>query len=253
MLQKKNIIVQNLNIQYYQSGSIDKNNALVFLHGWGSRALHFRHTLEKCENALAVDLPGFGDSQTPSTLWSLSDYAKFVKDFLEKIDIKNLILAGHSLGGSIGIKYCAKYNGVKKLILIGSAGIRKKTAKKYVYFIVAKLFGAIFLLPGICVLKDKVRKRFYKAIDSEDYINAGTLSGTYQKIISEDIRKEMKAVHVPTVIIWGENDKETPLADGKLMEQLIRGSKLHIISSAGHYAFLDNEKAFEEIFLSSLK
>lgn len=252
-MQKKNIIVRNLNIQYYQSESIDKNNALVFLHGWGSHALHFRHTLEKCENVVAVDLPGFGGSQASQAPWSLSDYTDFIQEFLKKTDIKNPILAGHSLGGSIGIKYCVKYNDVRKLILIGSAGIRKKTAKKYFYLVFAKIFGIIFSLPGIKTYKERIRQGFYKAIDSEDYINAGALSGTYQKIISEDIREDIKAVNVPTVIIWGEDDKETPLEDGKLMKELIRGSKLYIIPEAGHYTYLDDEKAFEEIFLSSLK
>jgi pimeloyl-ACP methyl ester carboxylesterase len=253
MLQKKNIIVQNLSIQYYQSESIDKNNALVFLHGWGSRALHFQKTLDKCENAIAIDLPGFGNSQAPYASWSLSDYSIFIHEFLEKIDIKKPILAGHSFGGSIGIKYSAQYKDIKKLILIGSAGVRERTMKKYFYLVVAKIFGIIFSLLGVKAYKEKIRKRFYKAIDSEDYANAGALSDTYKKIIDEDLKKDMKKIDVPVVIIWGESDKETPLADGKLMEALIRGSELRIIPGAGHYAFLDNEKAFEEIFLPSLK
>ncbi|EKE11356.1 MAG: Alpha/beta hydrolase fold protein [uncultured bacterium] len=249
MLQKKNIIIQNLNIRYYQSAVIDRSNVLVFLHGWGSQAAHFQKTLEKCASFVAIDLPGFGDSEIPRSSWSLDDYANFVKDFLQKLDIQNPVLAGHSFGGSIAIKYCARDNRVKKLILIGSAGIRKKNIKKFIYFIIAKIFKLLFSLPGIRKLKNIARKWFYKTIDSEDYINAGALTGTYLNIISEDLASNLEKITVPTVLIWGENDDNTPLNNGKLMQNLIKDSQLHIIPNAGHYVFLDNQKAFDEIFL----
>ena len=117
MLQGKNIIIGNLNIKYYRNVAIDKKNVLVFLHGWGSQAMHFQKTLEKCTNFVAVDLPGFGDSEIPTSAWSLDDYANFIRDFLKKMGIENPVLAGHSFGGSVAIKYCAQNHGAKKLIL----------------------------------------------------------------------------------------------------------------------------------------
>ena len=252
MLRRKAVIIGGLKIQYYQSDNFDDKNALVFLHGWGSQAMHFKKTLEKCGGALAIDLPGFGKSETPNSAWSLSDYANFFKEFLKKLDIKNPVVAGHSFGGSIGIKYCSEHHDVKKLILIGSAGIRGKNAKKYIYLVMAKIFGALLSLPVIRIFKKSIRRLFYKAIDSEDYVSAGQLSDTYKKIINEDIRGDMKKISVPVVLIWGENDKETPLEDGKLMRDIIADAKLHVISNAGHYAFLDNEKEFEKIFLPQI-
>ncbi len=253
MLQKKNIIIRNLNIQYFQSENINKNNAVVFLHGWGSHAMHFQKTLEKCENFVAIDLPGFGNSEAPKTAWSLADYSLFISDFLQKLNIKNPIVAGHSFGGSIGIKYCSDKNKCKKLILIGSAGIRKKNIKKYGFFIAAKIFGILFSLPFLGNLKEIVRKRYYKAIDSEDYINAGALTETYRKVINEDLTNNLEKISTPTILIWGKNDEDTPLEDGKLMNQLIKNSHLFIVSNAKHYVFLDNEKEFNEIFLSQIK
>lgn len=252
MLQGKNIIVKNLNIKYYQSTIIDKNNVLVFLHGWGSESLHFRKTLEKLDSFIAIDLPGFGGSEIPKTPWSLDDYAIFVGDFLEKLAIKNPVIAGHSFGGSIGIKYCALGNKVKKLILIGSAGIRKKNIKKYIYFVIAKTFKFIFYLPGVRKLRNFIRRWFYKAIDSEDYIDVGALKDIYLNVASEDLTQDLKKIILPTVLIWGENDKDTPVNNGKMMHQLIKNSQLYIVSQAGHYVFLDNEKDFNEIFLAQV-
>lgn len=254
MLQKKNIIIQHLNIQYFQSEKIDKNNTLIFLHGWGSCSMHFRKTLEKCENFVAIDLPGFGNSETPKTPWSLDNYALFIKEILKKLDIENPILAGHSFGGSIGIKYCSTGNSCKKLILIGSAGIRKKKgAKKSIFFILAKFFGMLFSLPLLRNSKDIIRKYFYKAIDSEDYINAGALTETYRQVISEDLTDDLKKINTPTILIWGEHDKDTPLQDGELMQKLINNSRLFVVPAAKHYVFLDKEKEFDEIFLSQIK
>jgi pimeloyl-ACP methyl ester carboxylesterase len=252
MLLKKDIIIEGLSIRYYQSERLDKDSPLVFLHGWGSQALHFRKTLEKCKNFIAIDLPGFGNSQAPKTPWSLSDYVILVHNFLEKTNIKNPILAGHSFGGSIEIKYCTQFNDAKKLILIGSAGTRRKTLQKYFFLLLAKILGTSLSLPGIRFFRNGIRRRFYKAIDSEDYINAGVLADTYKKIISEDLREDMKKIHTPTVIIWGLNDKETRLEDGRLMEKLIQGSKFYTVPDAGHYCFLENEKAFENIFLPNI-
>src|SRR3989344_5911983 len=143
MLEKKTLIVDNLSIRYYQSADLAGRGALVFLHGWGAQALCFSNTLEKCQNVIALDLPGFGESQLPEAAWSIGEYVGFLKHFFEKLRIEHPILVGHSFGGNIAIKYCARYGDAKKLILIGSAGIRRKTLKKCLYFVLAKTLKAV--------------------------------------------------------------------------------------------------------------
>lgn len=253
MLQEKNIIIQGLNVRYYQNEKFSIIQPVIFLHGWGSRAMAFGKIFEKCGNALAIDLPGFGGSEAPKSAWSLSDYASFINEFFEKMDIKNPIIAGHSFGGSIGIKYCSKYGNIKKLILIGSAGIREKTAKKFFLLIFSKFFGILWRLPIVRTSGRSVRKYFYKIINSEDYINAGALTETYKKIIKEDLKDDLKKINTPAILIWGENDLDTPIQNAKLMHKLLRNSQLYVIPNAGHYVFLDNEAEFEHIFLSNLK
>ncbi|MFA5985796.1 MAG: alpha/beta hydrolase [Parcubacteria group bacterium] len=252
MLNKRQIIINGMCATYYHTENFDPQDTLLFLHGWQSQASHFAKTLQKCPNAIAVDLPGFGESDTPSTAWSLDDYVDFVAHFIEKLQITNPIIAGHSFGGSIGIVYCARGNLVKKLILIGSAGIRKKNIKKYGFYIIAKIFKIPFALPGMRTLRNSVRKWFYKKIDSEDYLHAGVLTETYQKIITDDLTQRLQKITVPTVLIWGENDTETPLENGKLMERLIKNSQLHVIPHAGHYVFIDNSDAFDDLFLTAI-
>lgn len=252
LMQQKSIIVQGLHIRYYQSATFPSDGVLIFLHGWGSQASHFQKTLEQCDNYIAIDLPGFGGSEIPKTAWSIAEYAVFIREFIEKLGLRNIVLSGHSFGGSVAIKYAAQYDGVLKLILIDSAGVRRKTMKKRAWYIASKVFGIFLRIPFLKMFRDVVRSRLYRYIGSEDYIQSGALVEIYRRIIDEDLREDMKKIKVPTVLIWGENDKDTPLDDAKLIRDSIGNSKLRVIQEAGHFVFLDNERGFNSIFLDEI-
>lgn len=251
----KNVIIDNLNIRYYQSDIFNKNNTLVYLHGWGSEAGHFKNVMEKCENFIAPDLPGFGGSAMPDSDWSLNNYANFLEKFLEKFGVENPMLAGHSFGGSVIIKYCSKGRQAKKIILIDSAGIRQKSLRIYLYILIAKLGKIFFSLPGLNLLQNKARKKFHKVVNADDFSNltAGVLKETFKKVIGEDLQEDLKKINISTAIIWGEGDITTPVKEGELMHKLVKGSKMFIIRGAGHYPFIYNEKEFAEIFLKEIK
>jgi len=250
---KKNVIVQGLSVSYYQKGASDNGACVVFLHGWGSQALHFAETLKKCDNFIAIDLPGFGSSEAPEKAWGILDYAIFLDNFLKKINLGNLILVGHSFGGSVIIKYGSLNKKVKKIILISSAGTRRKSLRTVLCGVFAKIFKVFFNLPGLGVLKNKARRKLYKAIGSEDYINSRELKETYKKIIKEDLKEDLKRIKAETILIWGDKDKETPIKDGLIMNKLIKKSKMFAIKNAGHYVFLDKKKEFNKIFLEQIK
>lgn len=251
---KKEIIVDDLKVVYFISEK-GRERPLVFLHGWQASAMSFASLLGKIDNYLALDLPGFGGSQPPQRAWGTGDYADFLKRFLEKLNVENPVLVGHSFGGSIVIKYLAELDNIKapvrrleparpvKAILIDSAGIRKTGLKINFYFVLAKIAKLALSLPGLHLIKDRARQCAYQALGS-DYPAAGKMTRTYQKIIREDLRAAMGAIDAAVFIIWGEHDTETPLEDGKRMNELIKNSKLRVIEGAGHWPFLDQEREF---------
>jgi len=247
---KKDIIIQNLKTTYYQSEVFNKDNALIFLHGWGSEPQIFNDLLNQNRNSIAIALPGFGGSETPKRAWFVSDYANFLKQFLEKLQINKPTLIGHSFGGSVIIKYCAHNKIAKQIILINSAGIRKKGIKIFLYLILAKIFKTIFLIPGVALLKNKIRKRFYSHIVATDYLNAGPLKQTFQNIINEDLSEDMIKTKTKTTLIWGERDQETPLKNGLLMQSLIPQAEMFIVREGKHFMF-DNEE-FNRIFFKQI-
>jgi len=252
IIPKKQIIINDLKINYYESENLDKNNALVFLHGWGANALIFQKVFKNLDNYISIDLPGFGESEMPKQTWGVGDYAGFLNNFLKKLNIKKPILIGHSFGGSVIIKYLAQGNIAKKAFLVCSAGIRKKTLQKTVLKIIAKTAKLPFFLPGLRQIKEKARGKFYYALGFTDYIASGKMKETFKEVVSEDLSPLMKKIKTKTIIIWGKNDKATPLEDGQQMHKLIPNSELFIIKNAGHYVFLDQEEKFMNIFLKNL-
>ena len=254
MLQK-NLIVKNLKINYYQSNVLDKNNTLVFLHGWGSEAAHFRETLEKCENFIAIDLPGFGGSDMLKDVWTVNDYSDFLKDFLEKLEIRNPILAGHSFGGSIIIKYCASEGTAKKIILIASSRIRQRSMRIYFYIFLAKLGKLFFSIPGLNLIQNKAKAKFHKVVNAEDFSNltAGPLKETFKNILEDDLQEDLKKIKTDASIIWGDRDITTPIKEGELMHKLIKGSNIFVVKGAGHYVFTDKKDEFNKIFFNEIK
>jgi pimeloyl-ACP methyl ester carboxylesterase len=252
----KRAIVNGLNIRYIRNflGRVPEDKpVLVFLHGWGASGESFREVLSYCGEAIALDLPGFGGSEQPKGAWSLDEYVIFLRCFLEKMGIKNIILVGHSFGGSIAIRYAAEQKGIKRLILIGSAGIRQKNAlRKMLWFGVAKSFGWVLKLPFVSMFRQRIRKQLYDRIGGEDYFESGTMRVIYQKIIHQDIQKDASILEIPVTLIWGENDIGTPLEDARRFQLLFQNSHLEVILQAGHYAFLDQPSRFREVFLTAL-
>lgn len=232
-------IINNKVVSYSRMGS---GNLVLLLHGWGSDSKSLSSIAQKLSHnydVLAVDLPGFGGSEKPDKAWGLEDYTKWLKVFLQKIgNPKIYALLGHSNGGAIAIKYASQGNYLEKLILLGSSGIRGEEKGKNILLKIMSKLGktlTIILPKGI---RTTLRNRWYKLIGSEMYDNPD-MNGTFKKIVSEDLSKEALMVSVPTLLIYGDRDKSTPVKFGLKYSNLINGSKLEVIKGAGHYAHLD--------------
>ena len=150
------------------------------------------------------------------------------------LDLKDLILFGHSFGGSLSIKLAIRKKiDIQKMILCNSSGIRKRTLKKFIFKNLSKSLKFIFKL-GL-VNEDKAKRFFYYYIIRErDYIQAEELKETFKNIVKEDLSEELNNVRIPTLILWGEEDTETTLKQGKFMHLEIINSKFKVFEKEGH-------------------
>lgn len=240
------VIVENLSIEYQDSGS---GNTFLFLHGWQDNLHSFDGITPSflLENrVVSVDLPGFGGSDTPSNSWNLDDYAHFVSIFIKKIGIFPTVLIGHSFGGRVIIKgVSSKLFNPEKIILIAAAGIKRKNSFLNSFLkIIIKFLKILSFLPPFLFFRDMFRKKVYNFFGS-DYISAGKMKETFVKIINEDLSSQAQKITIPTLLIWGGNDKSTPLWQGEVLSNLMQNSNFNVVDGAGH--FVHQEKQEEVI------
>ena len=244
--------INGLNISYQVAGEGD---TVLLLHGWGGEAASFLPVFEwlaESHKVYALDLPGFGQSQIPPTAWNTSDYAWFVKAFLEKFSIPKTHLIGHSFGGRISIILSAEHpEKVDKLILVDSAGIiPPRTAKYYSRVGIAK-FGKLLRRCG--KYGNHLANAVSQRIGSKDYQEAGDMRATFVKVVNQDLRGFLPRIAASTLLIWGEDDKDTPVSFGQIMEKEIPDAGLVVLKEAGHFSYLDQFPQFCRIVASFLK
>jgi pimeloyl-ACP methyl ester carboxylesterase len=223
---------------------IGEGYPIVLMHGWGCEIKTFallENHLSSSFKVYNIDFPGFGKSQEPPIPWGTADYEAWFKAFLNILQIENPILIGHSFGGRIAIR-TAKDTSTKKMILIGSAGIKPtRTLKYYLKVYTFKIMKTFASLPGIYEWfgKDLIEEQRRKS-GSSDYQQASEImKGTLSKVVNEDLKCFMSDIKAPTLLIYGENDTATPIKDAKIMEKLIPDAGLVILKNAGHYVFLE--------------
>jgi pimeloyl-ACP methyl ester carboxylesterase len=223
---------------------------VLVLHGWGASAdavLSIVTSLADVATAYAVDLPGFGESDPPPEPWGVGEYADFVRELLGVLGLSRVTVIGHSFGGRVAIRLAVEFpDAVTKLVLVDSAGIRpKRTARYYRRVALAKLGKAIARIGG--PQGRRLRERIVQRTASPDYLDAGELRGTFVRVVNEDLTSYLPRIAVPTLLIWGGQDHETPLADGQRMEKLIPDAGLVVFERAGHYSYLDEAQAFGKV------
>jgi pimeloyl-ACP methyl ester carboxylesterase len=239
---EKHIIVGSLLLSYYESPGPKNAVTLVFLHGWGSSSALWMHVFGKFAPAyrmVFLDLPGFGKSQMPKDVWGVDEYASCVERFLDKLDVKQYVIVGHSFGGSLGIVCAVRHPQVKALVLIGSAGVRSYTRKKSAITSIAGVVRPLFAPPFM----QPLRKAIYKRLGSDYLDNPPHLQRIYGKVVYEDLTPLLGKVQQPVLLVWGDHDTETPLSDGKLMREKLPHAMLNVIPGAGHFSFTDNPDA----------
>ncbi len=245
------IEINDLKIAYQVEGT---GSPVVLLHGWGGEANSFKPVfdwLSRSYQVYALDLPGFGLSEMPSTAWDASDYAQFLSAFFHKFNIDKAHLIGHSYGGRISIVMAAEEpEKVDKLILVDSAGIiPPRTVKYYIRVSVAKI-GRLMRCCG--TLGNRLADSIAQRVGSRDYQEAGPMRATLVKSVNQNLRPLLPKIQASTLLIWGENDTDTPISFGKIMEKEIPDAGLVILKDAGHFSYLDQLPQFREIVANFL-
>lgn len=219
---------------------------ILMLHGWGVD-LSMVWPLASKLNTLGYpvyvpDLPGFGESHPPPIAWSVFDYAQIILKYAEHHQLEQFYLFGHSFGGRLGLILGAEQGErIPKMVLANSAGLRQQIApSSQLRLNVYKSLRDGLKIIGLTRLSDSLRSWYNARYGSADFQNtSGVMRETFVKVVNQDLTDYAKRVQPSTLLLWGDQDTDTPLSQGQQLEQIIPDAGLVIYEGAGHYAYLE--------------
>ena len=201
---------------------------ILLLHGWGSNlTLMMPIASSLCHDyrCITLDLFGFGKTDEIENYTSFNDYIECLHDALEELNVLNPIIIAHSFGARIAVLYALKYS-VKALVLTGAAGLKKP-------------------LSLINKCKIFLHKKGFIQKGSVDYENASTfLKKVLIEVVNTDLSEFYAQINIPTLLVWGELDIDTPLWMARKLNKLIKNSQLIIFKKEDHFAYYHEYQRF---------
>lgn len=220
---------------FYEFVGNESALTLVVLHGWGCshKNLLFCSEYLKNYNLLYIDFPPFGESAKDLEGWTIFTYAHMVISLCEYLKIERYSLLGHSFGGRVAIIVSVlNKEKVEKLVLVDSAGIKpRKSLTRY-----------------ISVCRYKIRKKRGKDVSkfgSRDYKNLDVkMKNIFCNIVNTHLEMFLPHIKAQTLVVFGKEDKTTPIYMARKLCRHIEGSKLCLLPDAGHFCFQDKKILF---------
>jgi pimeloyl-ACP methyl ester carboxylesterase len=237
---------------------------IILIHGWPLSDEMYEYQYNDLINAgfraIGITMRGFGKSDKPYGAYNYDVHALDIKKVLNKLDIKNAVLGGFSMGGSIAVRFAARDNGthISKLALFGAAAPIWTQRDDFKFNLPKSAVDDLIALN----YKDrpKLLSNFAKIFSAEETsLNEGIgawLTGinlsassyaTAQCLIAlrdTDLRADLAEITIPTLIMHGKKDKICSFDLAEQMKARILNSHLVVFENSGHSLFLEETQKF---------
>jgi pimeloyl-ACP methyl ester carboxylesterase len=256
----KFVSVDGLELRYREYGEAGPDRpTLVLIHGFGNSLQSFRllaPLLADDYHVFAVDMPGFGLSSKPAD-WDYRNpnQARVMGNFIRALGLDKVIVGGHSLGGSIALRVAVNEPEVSGLVLMNPGIINSgvPAITQYLFFpmgrLMAKQMGqrdfretmikGSFINPD--VITDDVLDSLQLTTQSEGYMQGmTTMMGQYDAPDEESLLAE---ANIPTVIVWGELDKNKTPEELAQLETGLPNERTLKVPGVGHYVHEEGPEA----------
>ncbi len=209
------------------------NTPVLFLHGWGGSVQSLKPLAEfvsPWSKRIILDLPGFGQSMSPEPSWGVGEYAEIIYEFLKKFGYRKIMIVGHSFGATLALYLASKYPElVERVVVCAPSYLRAQKNNSQNHATLTRLVKPFF--DKLPLLKRGVYRIFFP---NSDLLKFQHLEPNFRKIIHQDTSGEMSRIKSPTLIIWGVEDRDTPVEDGRLLNTLIPHSRLETLPFETH-------------------
>lgn len=244
-----------------------KNPTLVFLHAFPFPAEMWREQLAAFSekfHCVAPDLPGFGASELPSHPVTFEYYVDSILNYLEKSKTQSSVWCGLSMGGYLALRMYERGPGLCRALILcdtkaGADGNEAKLKRWSSIQTLAKSRSDFISAQWNALVGESTKLNTDLKIQFEKLISKVTDVGVAAGLVALSTRTDSTAgltnIHVPTLILVGEEDKVTPQSEADVMRKAILGSQMRTIRKAGHLSNLENPKEFNDYlsqFLNAL-
>lgn len=251
------VSIQGNQIHYLVGDKIDKSRpTLLFIHGAAQRAATWRFQLDLLRNhpdfnSIALDLPGHGSSQG-SGLSSVGAYKDFILEFIKTLQLSDVILIGHSMGGAIAMLIAIESPEMLRACILVGTSSKLSVAHQTLELVKNSYLEFCDISPTRALADESPEnlKLEYKKglLDTSPEVCYQDLVACDKFDISDDVEK----ISLPTLIVSAGKDIMTPHISGEYLHQKIYGSEFYIIDGSGHFLMQEKAEKFNDILIGFL-
>jgi pimeloyl-ACP methyl ester carboxylesterase len=260
--------VEGIRVHFQEAGELT-NPPLLLLHGFASSTLVWSRVFLKLADAgfhvIVPDLLGYGYTGKPRNgEYTIKGQAKMIVGLLDALRIDRAVIVGSSYGGAVAATCALDFpERVERLVLVAPVNNNRPLQFKLMRVFGSRVVGDVIspLLIGSRRLLRRRMKRVYdrhKWVLDEDRVQARHLplraSSTQRAILrtvrlwdADRISRDAHLIRQPTLLLWGDNDPEIPLADGERLHEEIAGSRFVIFNNCGHLPHEEYWESFAEL------
>jgi pimeloyl-ACP methyl ester carboxylesterase len=248
---------------------VGEGPVLLLVHGlsgcwknWLENIPHFARD----HRVIAIDLPGFGESEMPAKTICIGGYADTIDTLMSELGIDSARIVGNSMGGFIAAELAIRYPArVERLVLVDAAGLsieflrttRKRGVRHHLETVALCKIGLLASRSALVARRRRLRNallllfvvhpsRLAPELAIEQVGSSGKpgFPAALQALCSYPIRERLADIACPTLIVWGGKDRLVPVKDATLFEQLIADARKIIYADTGHLPMLERPSRF---------
>ncbi|HWG51602.1 MAG TPA: alpha/beta fold hydrolase [Candidatus Acidoferrales bacterium] len=241
----------------YSEGGKDNAEPVVLVHGFSASADTWNRMaaqLTKRYHVVAPDLPGWGEStRLDSASYGYTAQLQRLHDFLQQLGMRRFHLVGHSMGGCLSAGYAARYpDEVITLALIAPHGVTEPQQSELAacvargdnWLIVSSPEGYERLMNNLFVQRPYIPRAVLEYMAQQTVRRSAKTQRIFDEIqaINPPLLERLGQINVPTLIVWGDDDKLIHVSAAEVFRNAIGNSEVLIMSKTGHMPLLENVK-----------
>jgi pimeloyl-ACP methyl ester carboxylesterase len=269
---RHDLILGGRRLRYVDVGS-GEGPPVVFVHGLAGNWQNWVENIPRIareRRVVALDLPGFGESERPAERITMSGYGRTVDALAEALDLGEVALVGNSMGGFVAAETAIQYpERVERLVLVSAAGITTTSLRREPVM----AWGRVAMMAGsrgaaekrMAILRPRLRHLVYSTImrhpgllapetlwEISEGAGRSAFRWALEAILDYDFRDRLGDIRAPTLIVWGADDMLVPVRDADEFERQIQGARKVVLEDTGHVAMVERPRTFNRLLIEFL-